>query len=96
MIGMQNALDAAAPWQYSPVRLRAPHPGTGKKCVRATSDPAAPLIVLAATTGIATLAFHTDTVTEDHERTRKDIRLALIFGIVAATLEMAAVLYFMR
>ena len=39
---------------------------------------------------------HADTVKENHERTRKDIRLALIFGIVAATLEMGAVLYFMR
>lgn len=33
---------------------------------------------------------------ENPERTRKDIRLALIFGIVAATLEMGALLYFMR
>jgi hypothetical protein len=29
-------------------------------------------------------------------QTRKDIRRALIFGVVAATLEMAALLYFFR
>ena len=33
---------------------------------------------------------------EDYERTRKDIRLAVIFGIVAATLEMGALLWFFR
>lgn len=33
---------------------------------------------------------------EDHQRTRRDIRAALVFGIVAATLEMAALLYFFR
>jgi hypothetical protein len=33
---------------------------------------------------------------EDPERTRRDLRAALIFGIVAAALELAAVLYFLR
>lgn len=33
---------------------------------------------------------------EDPNRTRKDIRAAIIFGVVAATLELAALLYFMR
>lgn len=33
---------------------------------------------------------------EDHERTRRDIRAAVIFGIVAATLEMGVLLYFFR
>jgi hypothetical protein len=32
---------------------------------------------------------------EDQAQTRRDIRAALIFGIVAATLEMAAILYFL-
>ena len=32
---------------------------------------------------------------EDHRRTRRDIRAAIIFGIVAATLELAALIYFM-
>jgi hypothetical protein len=35
-------------------------------------------------------------VTEDPRRTRRDIRAALIFGIVAATLELGALLYFFR
>jgi len=33
---------------------------------------------------------------EDPERTRRDLRAALIFGIVAATLELGALLYFFR
>ena len=33
---------------------------------------------------------------EDPHQTRRDIRGAIIFGIVAATLELALVLYFMR
>jgi len=33
---------------------------------------------------------------EDHQRTRRDIRAAIIFGIVAATLELGALIYFMR
>lgn len=33
---------------------------------------------------------------EDHERTRKDLRRALIFGVVMATLEMGALLWFFR
>jgi hypothetical protein len=33
---------------------------------------------------------------EDPKQTRKDLRAALIFGIVAATLEMAALLWFLR
>jgi hypothetical protein len=32
---------------------------------------------------------------EDQAQTRRDIRAALIFGVVAATLEMAVLLYFM-
>jgi len=33
---------------------------------------------------------------EDPERTRRDIRTAFIFGIIAATLELGALLYFFR
>jgi hypothetical protein len=33
-------------------------------------------------------------VKEDQRQTRRDIRAALVFGIVAATLELAALLYF--
>jgi hypothetical protein len=33
---------------------------------------------------------------EDPEHTRRDIRAAIIFGIVAATLELGALLYFFR
>ena len=33
---------------------------------------------------------------EDPKRTKRDIRAALIFGVVAATLELAALLYFFR
>jgi hypothetical protein len=33
---------------------------------------------------------------EDEERTRRDIRAAFIFGIVAATLELGALIYFFR
>jgi hypothetical protein len=33
---------------------------------------------------------------EDQKRTARDLRAALIFGIVAATLEVAVILYFMR
>jgi hypothetical protein len=32
---------------------------------------------------------------EDPARTRRDIRAALVFGVAAATLEMAVLLYFM-
>ncbi|MEO8563598.1 MAG: hypothetical protein ABI601_16090 [bacterium] len=35
-------------------------------------------------------------VKEDQARTRRDIRAALVFGIVMATLELAALLYFFR
>jgi hypothetical protein len=31
---------------------------------------------------------------EDHNQTRRDIRAAVIFGVVAATIEMAVLLYF--
>lgn len=31
---------------------------------------------------------------EDPAQTKRDLRAAIIFGVVAATLEMAAVLYF--
>ena len=33
---------------------------------------------------------------EDPQRTRRDIRAALIFGIVAATLELGALIWFFR
>ena len=33
---------------------------------------------------------------EDHRQTRRDIRMAIIFGIVAASLELGALLYFFR
>jgi hypothetical protein len=33
---------------------------------------------------------------EDPERTRRDIRAALIFGIVAATMELGALIWFFR
>ena len=33
---------------------------------------------------------------EDPTQTRRDIRAAFVFGIVAATLELAALLYFFR
>jgi hypothetical protein len=33
---------------------------------------------------------------EDPERTRRDIRTAFIFGIIAATLELGALIYFFR
>jgi hypothetical protein len=32
---------------------------------------------------------------EDQTQTKRDIRVALIFGVVAATLEMAVLLYFL-
>jgi hypothetical protein len=35
-------------------------------------------------------------MTDESKQTRRDIRTALIFGVVAATLEMAALLYFFR
>lgn len=35
-------------------------------------------------------------VKEDQRQTRRDIRAALVFGIVAAALELAALLYFFR
>jgi len=33
---------------------------------------------------------------EDQRQTRRDLRRALIFGIVAATIEIAVLLYFFR
>lgn len=35
-------------------------------------------------------------VKEDQNQTRRDIRAAVIFGVVAATLELGAILYFFR
>jgi hypothetical protein len=35
-------------------------------------------------------------VKEDPQRTRRDIRTAFIFGIVAATLELGALIWFFR
>jgi hypothetical protein len=37
-----------------------------------------------------------ETIKEDHAQTRRDIRAALIFGVIAATLELAALLWFFR
>jgi hypothetical protein len=33
---------------------------------------------------------------EDHTRTRRDLRAAIIFGLVAAALELGALVYFFR
>jgi hypothetical protein len=33
---------------------------------------------------------------EDQQRTRRDIRAAVIFGVVAATIELGLLLYFFR
>lgn len=33
---------------------------------------------------------------EDQRQTRRDLRAALVFGIVAATIELGIILYFMR
>ena len=33
---------------------------------------------------------------EDQQQTRRDLRAALVFGIVAATIELGAILYFFR
>lgn len=35
-------------------------------------------------------------MTEDRQRTRRDIRAAIIFGVVAAAVELAVLVYFMR
>jgi hypothetical protein len=35
-------------------------------------------------------------VREDERQTRRDLRAALVFGIVAATIELGAILYFFR
>jgi hypothetical protein len=35
-------------------------------------------------------------MSEDQKQTTRDLRVALIFGIVAATLELAVIVYFMR
>ena len=35
-------------------------------------------------------------MTEDPQRTARDLRAAIIFGIVAATIELGALLYFFR
>jgi hypothetical protein len=37
-----------------------------------------------------------ETAEREARRTRRDLRAALVFGIVAATLELAALLYFFR
>lgn len=39
---------------------------------------------------------HEPTPREDKKQTGRDIRAALVFGVVAATLELAALLYFFR
>ena len=33
---------------------------------------------------------------EDHRQTRRDLRVAIIFGIVAASLELGVLIYFFR
>jgi hypothetical protein len=33
---------------------------------------------------------------EDQDQTRRDIRAAIIFGVIAATIEMGVLLYFFR
>ena len=33
---------------------------------------------------------------EDERQTRRDLRAALVFGVVAATIELGALLYFFR
>jgi hypothetical protein len=35
-------------------------------------------------------------IKEDHAQTRRDIRTAVIFGVIAATLELAVILWFFR
>ena len=35
-------------------------------------------------------------MTEDPQQTRRDIRAAIVFGMVAAALELGALVYFMR
>ena len=37
-----------------------------------------------------------DTSKEDQQQTRGDLRAALVFGIVAAAIELGAILYFFR
>ena len=37
-----------------------------------------------------------DAPKEDQRQTRRDLRAALVFGIVAATIELGAILYFFR
>jgi len=37
-----------------------------------------------------------DHLEEDERQTRRDLRAALVFGIVAATIELGAILYFFR
>ena len=37
-----------------------------------------------------------DAPKEDQQQTRRDLRAALVFGIVAATIELGAILYFFR
>ena len=35
-------------------------------------------------------------MTEDPQQTRRDIRAAIVFGVVAAALELGVLVYFMR
>jgi len=37
-----------------------------------------------------------DSPREDQKQTRRDLRAALVFGIVAATIELGIILYFFR
>ena len=39
---------------------------------------------------------HRTVTDEDHQQTRRDLRVAIIFGIVAASVELGVLIYFFR
>lgn len=41
-------------------------------------------------------ANHRTVTEEDHRQTRRDLRVAIIFGIMAASLELGVLIYFFR
>ena len=53
-------------------------------------DPRASLQVHGLTTN------HRTVTDEDHRQTRRDLRVAIIFGIVAASVELGVLIYFFR
>jgi len=55
-----------------------------------TRDPRASLY------GHGLKANHRTVTEEDHRQTRRDLRVAIIFGIVAASLELGVLIYFFR